>query len=175
MEAGMAGARGWFWMSLLAAGLAASTARATDAAGTGERPAGLTMAAAPSRAGSDGAAILIAPVLRLLAVFGVPVQDPAPLPNSEALERNEGWRALEIPVRDEGLGVYLEVKGRVEFDSGTIQLADGSASTIAMHGVSRGNGLYQLADFGGTRTVEAVTLHVRARSAQAAVGVRLGR
>jgi hypothetical protein len=147
--------------SMLAAGLSGSPARA-------QRPD------APP-APVDGAFALTAPVLRLLAIFGVPVQVPAPLPNSFELEHAEGWRDVEFPLADRGTGAYLETRGRLEFDRAVLRFGDGGERDVDLSGVSRGNGLYELLAFDAERSVASVTVRARARSARAWLGVRLGR
>jgi hypothetical protein len=127
------------------------------------------------RAPIDGAFALTAPVLRLLAMFGVPVQVPAPLPNSVELERGDGWRDVDVPLSDRGTGVYLETRGRLEFDRAVLRFADGSEQDVALSGASRGNGLYQLQAFDAARAVASVIVRARAKSARAWLGVRLGR
>jgi hypothetical protein len=129
------------------------------------------------RVSSDagGSRALVAPLLWVLGALGVPVEDPAPLPNSEALERSQGWRSLEFPVQDEGLGAYLEVRGRVEFESAEVRFADGTSRTVAPDHAVRGKGLYLLADFGRMTAVTSVIVNARSRDGEARVGVRLGR
>jgi len=117
---------------------------------------------------------LASPVLRLLGLIGVPVEAPK-LPHSIALARSREAREVVFPVDDDGLGVYLEVRGRVEFERAQVRMADGAEREIDLRGAARGNGLYELCAFGGTTRVEAVRTWMRARSAEAQVGVRLGR
>jgi hypothetical protein len=130
---------------------------------------------APARIDSGGGAVLVTPILWALGALGVPTEDRAPLPNSERLERGQGWRVVEFPVRDAGLGVYLEVRGRIEFESAEVRMADGSRRPLALAHTTRGRGLYLLADFGRMDAVDLVLLRARARSGEAQVGVRLGR
>jgi hypothetical protein len=132
-------------------------------------------ASATPRLEAGGATVLVAPVLWVLGALGVPVQAPAPLPNSLALTREQGEQRLEFPVHDAGLGVYLEVRGRVQFEQAQIRLADGSLRTIPLGHAARGGGLYELSRFDGPTGVDAVVLSARARSSEAQVGVRLGR
>jgi hypothetical protein len=129
----------------------------------------------PAAGGAPAAQVLVAPVLWLLGVVGVPVEDVAPLPNSTRLEREQGWRDLDCHVGDEGNGVYFEVRGRVEFERAEVRFSDGTRCALPLGHVVRGNGLYLLSDFGRMAGVDAVVLHVRARSGDARVGVRLGR
>lgn len=162
----MDGFRFWVLALLLTAALPVSRADAAKLSSD---------ASATPRLDTGGATVLVAPVLWVLGALGVPVQDPAPLPNSLTIARDEGGRRLEFPLRDEGLGVYLEVKGRVQFEAAQIRLADGSVRTIPLGHAVRGSGLYELAGFGCTTGVDAVVLSARARSDEAQVGVRLGR
>ena len=126
-------------------------------------------------ASGGGPSFLVSPLLWFLGTLGVPVENISPLPNSEALEREQGWRDLVLGVRDEGEGVYLEVQGRIQFDSAEIRLGDGTTRTVDLDHAVRGHGLYLLKDLGGMTAVDAVLLRACARSGEARVGVRLGR
>jgi hypothetical protein len=155
-----------------AVALLVAIALAASAAGAATVPPD---ASANPRLDAGGGTMLVAPMLWVLGALGLPVQIPAPLPNSRPLAREQGVQRLEYPLHDEGLGVYLEVRGRVEFEDAEIRFADGTCRTIALGHAARGHGLYELVDFGGTTAVEAVALSARARSGEAQVGVRLGR
>lgn len=137
--------------------------------------AGVATEASRDRSVSGGTPILVTPVLWMLGALGVPVEAPPPLPNSQALGRGQGVRELEFRVDDEGLGVYLEVVGRVEFEGAYVRLADGGRRALPLAHAVRGSGLYELCDFGSVVRVDAVILRARARSGEARVGVRLGR
>jgi hypothetical protein len=125
--------------------------------------------------GAPAAQVLVAPVLWLLGVVGIPVADAVPLPNSMRLQREQGWRDLECRVGDEGNGVYFEVQGRAEFERAVVRFGDGSERTLELGHAVRGSGLYLLDDFGRMAGVDTVVLRARARSSEAQVGVRLGR
>jgi hypothetical protein len=137
--------------------------------------ASISTGASRVQAPVDGARALAAPVLWVLGTLGVPVEAPAPLPNSQALERDRVARTLVFPVGDDGLAVYLEVAGRVEFESAEVHLAGGASRRVALAGAVRGRGLYQLCDLGGMARVESVTLRASGRGEDSRVGVRLGR
>lgn len=124
---------------------------------------------------SHVARIFAAPVTRLLGLLGVPMDGPGGLPNARTLAREQGAREVEFPVRDSGLGVYLEVRGKVRFDSARIRFADGSERVVPLHAAVRGRGLYALQAFDGPTGVEAVTVRASACSGDASFGVRLGR
>jgi hypothetical protein len=130
---------------------------------------------ASSSAGAEGVHVLVAPVLWVLGAIGVPVEAPAPLPNSQELARDLNARTLQFAVNDDGLGVYLEVAGRVEFEGAEVRLADGTRRVIPLRRVVRGRGLYELCDLGEMTRVEAVLVRAHARSETSRVGVRLGR
>ena len=124
---------------------------------------------------SGDAHVLVAPLLGLLRLLGVPVEPPAPLPNSAALERADSWQTFAFDVHDDGIGICLEVAGRVEFDRAGIAFGDGTRVAVPLRDAVRGSGLYVLVDLPGMTRVATVTLHARARSATARVGVRLAR
>jgi hypothetical protein len=108
---------------------------------------------------------------RVRGLFG----DHAPLANASALNREQGWTFLELPVNEPARALYLEVDGRVQFDSAEIVFQDGDSRPLDLRDVVRGRGLFQLHDFGGTRQVLAVRLNLRAATARAAVGLRIAR
>jgi len=102
---------------------------------------------------------------------GTPVTD-AP---SVVLARSERFGLVGFDVHDHGLGVYLEVDGRVAFDKAEVVFADGGLEAIDLKGIERGRGLYELASFDGERPVLGVRMHARALSRQARIALRLGR
>jgi len=100
---------------------------------------------------------------------------PRPLDNALHLERDRGTAIHEIAVGEPANGLYLEVSGRVAFESARVEYASGACDSLDLRGMSRGNGLYQLIAFGDDRPVERVVLTAHARSREAWVGLRLGR
>jgi hypothetical protein len=105
----------------------------------------------------------------------IPFRAPAPSPEHVRLERDHGWTQVGFDVRDSGIGVYLDVQGRMQFDRAEIVFTDGELERIELHGASRGRGLYQLAEFGVEREVLCVRLLARAATPLAHVEVKLGR
>jgi hypothetical protein len=144
-------------------------------AATNAAAADISTDASRTHSESGSTPFLVAPVMWMLGTLGVPVEAPPPLPNSQALGRGQGSRELEFRVDDDGLGVYLEVSGRVEFEGAEVRLADGTRRSLPLARAVRGGGLYELCDFGSMVRVDAVVLRARARSSEARVGVRLGR
>jgi hypothetical protein len=94
---------------------------------------------------------------------------------SVPLERDRDWTVVRFEVRESGTGLFLEVDGQAQFEGAEIWFADGEVRTIDLRSSIRGDGLFELADFGAAREVSRVRLEVRARSARARVGLRLGR
>jgi hypothetical protein len=91
------------------------------------------------------------------------------------LARSERFDLVGFDVHDHGLGVYLDVDGRVAFDKAEVVFADGDLQAIDLKGVERGRGLYELASFGAERPVLGVRMHARALSPHARIALRLGR
>lgn len=80
------------------------------------------------------------------------------------LAREEGRRVCTLPVRDAGCGLYLRVKGRVQFERLAIGFGDGREQEVDAFGLERGDGTFELAGFGENRDVAWVRLVLRARS-----------
>jgi hypothetical protein len=97
------------------------------------------------------------------------------LENASALRREQGWTVLDLPVNEPASALYLEVTGRVQFDSAEIVFRDGAARALDLRGVVRGRGLFELHDFADVPEVATVRLTVRAATARACVGLRIGR
>jgi hypothetical protein len=97
------------------------------------------------------------------------------LPNSVALDRSTGWTSLGFDVNEPALGLFLEVRGEVEFDAADVSYADGSVASIPLGERVRPDGLYALIESRSERTVTHVRLTARARSSAARIGVRVGR
>jgi len=163
----------WLALAALAAG---AIAPAGVAAGPGARSS-LFAPARPSAGpqGSFAARVLLLPIGFVLGNVVRAPELERPLPNSSLLRRDEGWTELQIPVGDEGLGVYLEVAGRVRFAAAMVRFADGTEHAIDLDRAARGRGVYELLVFDGSRRVAAVQLRAVALSPSAQVGVRLGR
>lgn len=115
---------------------------------------------------------IAAPVLRLaLAPF---CARSVPLDHA-VLDRDQGWTRVGFEVRDRGLGVYLDVGGRAQFDRAEIVFTDGEMASLDLGHVVRGRGLYELMTFEDEREVLCVRLLARARSSLAHVDVKIGR
>ena len=71
--------------------------------------------------------------------------------SDSTLQRSERWSALVFDVHDRGWGVWLALRGSVEFDRATVLLGDGTRMDLDLSGARRSNGLYALADFIGER------------------------
>jgi hypothetical protein len=91
------------------------------------------------------------------------------------LERARGWTVLELAVAEPARTLYLEVDGRVQFDSAEIVFEEGGSRWLDLRGVVRGQGLFELLDGAGERVVTTVRLNARAASERASVGVRIAR
>ena len=87
--------------------------------------------------------------------------------------RNEGRRVLDFAVREAAPRLFVHVTGEVEFERADIGFADGSVQSVDAYGVDRDSGLYELASFPVTRSIEWVRLVLRARSRNARVGIKL--
>lgn len=140
-----------------------------------EHRAVATSSSRPASSLPVSAEVFARPVLWLLGMMGVPVEASAPLPNSFALDRDQGWQQVDVAIHDEGVGVFLEVSGRVEFDRAEITFEDGSTRSVSLAGEVRGAGLYVLLEPNASVRVGSVRLLARARSQSPRVGVRLGR
>jgi hypothetical protein len=103
---------------------------------------------------------------------GTPSTDAA---DGVELARSDRFGLVGFDVHDHGLGVYLDVDGRVAFDKAEVVFADGDLQAIDLKGVERGRGLYELASFGAERPVLGVRMHARAVSPHARIALRLGR
>uniref|UniRef100_A0A832HZP8 Uncharacterized protein n=1 Tax=Eiseniibacteriota bacterium TaxID=2212470 RepID=A0A832HZP8_UNCEI len=125
--------------------------------------------AAPRAAGAS--LRVVVPLARFALMPFRAAQEPA----TPALVREHGWTRLGFEVRDHGLGVYLDVRGRAEFDRAEVVFADGALEALDLGRAVRGAGVYRLVEFEGEREVLCVRLLARARSPQAHVDVRLGR
>jgi hypothetical protein len=95
--------------------------------------------------------------------------------NASILSREQGWTVLDLPVTEPARALYLEVGGRVQFDSAEIVFRDGNPRPLDLRGVVRGRGLFELHDCALTRDVAAVRLNVRAATERAWVGLRIAR
>ena len=91
------------------------------------------------------------------------------------LERRNGWLRLGYDLRDVGNGVYLEVRGKVQFRSAEIVYMDGGLTRLDLAYSKRSNGFYELREFDDQREVMVVRLLARAVSDDATLAVRLGR
>jgi hypothetical protein len=131
-----------------------------------------TAFAATPRSGPLGT--LMSPVLDLAGALWPDGRAEA-LPNSRHVARDRGWQDVELVLDDHGVGLFVEVSGRAQFESAAIYFADGEDTALDLRGATRGGGLYLLSAFDGDRAVDRVTLRLRARSADAHVGLRLGR
>lgn len=135
--------------------------------------------ASPDRVGlvdlSHVARAFVAPITGVMRLLGAPIDGSRALPNASAIGRDEGPCDVQFPVRESGVGLYLEVRGKVRFESARIRFGDGSERVVPLHSAVRGRGLYALQAFDGPTDVEAVTVRARACSGNASFGVRLGR
>jgi hypothetical protein len=94
---------------------------------------------------------------------------------SSDVASEEGRRVLYFPIGETAAGLFVKVKGSVEFERALIGNADGSVDNVDAYGVSRESGLFELANFENDRQVQWVRLVLRARSRHANVGVIIGR
>lgn len=101
---------------------------------------------------------------------GVPIES-----DGIVLARTDDYHLVGFEVRDQGLGVYLDVRGKVAFDRAEVVFEDGELQAIDLGGVERGVGLYELASFDASRPVLGVRMHARAVSRQARLTLLLGR
>jgi hypothetical protein len=99
----------------------------------------------------------------------------AEIENGSALSREQGWTVLDLPVNEPATALYVEVAGRVQFDSAEIVFRDGAPRPLDLRGVVRGRGFFELHTCAGPRAVTAVRLNVRATTARAQVGIRIAR
>src|SRR5262249_53780704 len=66
-------------------------------------------------------------------------------PRDDRRVRSEsGWQALSFRLDDDGAGVYLSVRGSVEFESARVTYDDGGEEPFALHGAVRADGLFAL-------------------------------
>ncbi len=119
--------------------------------------------------------ILSAPLAWLGAALTLPFRTPHPLPNSRPLEAGESWSDLVFPVGEDARGLYVEIRGRVEFERAEVRFADGSLRSIDLADAVRTRGLFELVRFERATAVTDVRLRARALAPATRVGVRLGR
>src|SRR5262245_15372278 len=112
---------------------------------------------------------LRAPLRGLEGLFGV--LRPAP---GQVVSRERGRQVLDFPVREEAIGVFLDVRGRVAFERAVIGFADGEVREVDAWGLERANGLFELTRFDRARPLAPGHVVLLARSRRARVGVRLG-
>ena len=128
--------------------------------------------------GSDRAVtapgILSAPLAWLGAAIRLPFRSHE-LPNSRPLDPEEGWSDLAFPVGEIAHGLYLEVRGRAEFESAEVRFADGSLRSLDLARAVRSRGLFELVAFDRTIAVAEVRLRARGLAPETRVGLRLGR
>ena len=92
-----------------------------------------------------------------------------------ALSRDDGRRVCEFPIGEPAAGLFVRVKGRVEFERAMIGFADGRIENVEAFGLERTSGVFQLAGPSGDASVEWVRLVLRARTPKARVRVLVGR
>jgi len=90
------------------------------------------------------------------------------------LEARQGRRVIEFTPDELAAGLYLQVAGRVEFEHIDFALDDGTVRSVDAFGEVRTPGLYQVAEFDGSRRVLWVRVLARALSRRAGLGLRLG-
>jgi hypothetical protein len=114
------------------------------------------------------------PARTMFRLFGLPkLHHPADL--GADLVRDDGRQVLYFPIGESAAGLFVQVSGSVEFERALIGNADGTVENVDAFGVSRENGLFELAGFDNDRQVQWVRLILRARSRHARVGVIIGR
>ena len=148
--------------------LAASAACATGAA-----------SAAPRTAGWSGQGLVAPAPNYVMPLFGWrptlhQTDQAATAPRAE-VRRESGWQRLGFDVGERTSGVYLQVKGRAQFDRAEVVFADGALESYDLKQTERGKGVYELATFDSERDVMCVRLFARASSSRAQVSVRLER
>jgi len=91
-----------------------------------------------------------------------------------SLSRDSGWTPLGFPLRDSGLGLLVQLRGRAELGAVEIVFEDGDLRRIDLARTrTYGDGLYELATFESERRVMVVRLAARARSREASLKVLL--
>lgn len=97
-----------------------------------------------------------------------------PRGTDQTVSRVRGRQVLEFPVDEQALGLFLDVKGEVEFERVVIGFADGEVRQVDAFGLQRADGLFELTRFDRMRAVESVHVVLLARSRTARLGLRLG-
>jgi hypothetical protein len=126
---------------------------------------------------ADAIPMLPAPIgvsrLRDLFPFFFRAHESAVATGLEA--RFETTRSIaEFDVDERVVGLFLEVRGTVEFERVDIECSDGRRFSVDAFGEERSTGLYELVRFDGDRSIHSVRLIARAKRHPAQVGLRLG-
>lgn len=106
--------------------------------------------------------------------------EPVPPPACEGpacfeLLNTRGFQVLTCEASDYGTGLYVDLGGSVQFRSAEIVFTDGEVDRLDLQYATRGDGIFELRDFGRERTVQSVVLVARAASPRATVHLRFGR
>lgn len=96
-------------------------------------------------------------------------------PACRALEQRDGFRTYAFDAPDHGMGLYVDLRGSVQFRSAEIEFTDGQTDRLDLQYAIRRDGIFELRDFGRERDVLRVTLLVRSVSPQSTLTVRFGR
>lgn len=81
---------------------------------------------------------------------------------------------VEFDVDQPVVGLFLEVRGKVEFERIDVECTDGRRFSVNTFGEQRSTGLYELVRFEADRSIHSVRLIGRAKHRPAQVGLRLG-
>jgi hypothetical protein len=97
-----------------------------------------------------------------------------PIPQELEARLDTDRSIVEFDVDEPVVGLYLEVRGKVEFERVDVECSDGERLSVDAFGQQRSTGLYELVRFKEVRAVRSVRLIGRGQHHPARVGLRLG-